>query len=120
ENIVLMDASKLGKKVKEGKKQRTVLSPEEEAQIIENFNAKETVEDLSVVVSSKEIKEKNYSFSAGQYFEIKIEYVDITPEEFQEKMQSFESRLSALFEKGKKLDEEIKNNLQELNLNPKG
>ncbi len=117
DHIVLMDASKLGKKVKEGKKQRTVLSPAEEAQIIENFNAKEAVEDLSVVVTAEEIKEKNYSFSAGQYFEIKIEYVDITQEEFQEKMQGFENRLSALFEKGKELDEEIMENLKKLKMN---
>lgn len=28
------------------------------------------------------MEEKNYSFSAGQYFEIKIEYVDISEDEF--------------------------------------
>ncbi|MDM1299854.1 SAM-dependent DNA methyltransferase [Empedobacter falsenii] len=114
EHIVLMDASKLGTTVKEGKNQRTVLTPEEEAKIVETFNKKEIVEDLSVVVNSEEIKAKNYSFSAGQYFEVKIEYVDITPEEFQQKMNDFETRLQALFTEGNALDQEIQKQLKGL------
>ena len=114
EHIVLMDASKLGTTVKDGKNQRTVLTQEEEAKIIETFNNKEAVEDLSVVVSKEEIIAKNYSFSAGQYFEVKIEYVDITPEEFQQKMNDFETRLSALFAEGNALDQEIQKQLKGL------
>jgi Type I restriction-modification system methyltransferase subunit len=114
EHIVLMDASKLGQTVKEGKNQRTVLSREEERQIIEVFNSKEAVEDLSVVVSQEQVAEKNYSFSAGQYFEVKIEYVDITAEEFQAKLNGFEERLTALFENGNRLDKEIQKQLKGL------
>ncbi|WP_373397231.1 class I SAM-dependent DNA methyltransferase [Algoriphagus halophilus] len=114
EQIVLMDASKLGQTVKEGKNQRTVLSRDEERQIIEVFNSKEAVEDLSVVVSKNEVQEKNYSFSAGQYFEVKIEYVDITAEEFQEKLSGFEDRLSGLFSDGKLLDGVIQKQLKGL------
>ncbi|MBK6876667.1 MAG: SAM-dependent DNA methyltransferase, partial [Ignavibacteria bacterium] len=84
-DIVLMDASKLGTKVKEGKNQKTLLSADEEDLIIRTFNKHEAVEDFTVVVSYEQIKEKNYSLSAGQYFEVKIEYVDITKEEFEEK-----------------------------------
>jgi type I restriction enzyme M protein len=114
EHIVLMDASKLGETVKEGKNQRTVLTPEEEAKIISTFNQKEAIEDLSVVVSKDDIAAKNYSFSAGQYFEVKIEYVDITAEEFAEKMKGFETRLSALFAEGNSLDQEIQKQLKGL------
>lgn len=114
EHIVLMDASKLGQTVKEGKNQRTVLSREEERQIIEVFNAKEAVEDLSVVVSQEQVAEKNYSFSAGQYFEVKIEYLDITAEEFQAKLNGFEERLIGMFAEGKDLDSEILKNLKNL------
>ncbi|MEA1923655.1 MAG: class I SAM-dependent DNA methyltransferase, partial [Pseudomonadota bacterium] len=85
-DVVLIDASNLGEKVKDGKNQRTVLKPEEEQRIIDVFNAKEAQDDFSVVVSYDEIAAKNYSLSAGQYFEVKIEYVDITPEEFAAKM----------------------------------
>ena len=114
EHIVLMDASKLGETIKEGKNQRTVLTGAEEAKIIENFNSKQAVEDLSVVVTKENIIAKNYSFSAGQYFEVKIEYVDITAEEFKAKMKSFEDNLSVLFAEGNKLDIEIQNQLKGL------
>lgn len=116
ENIVLMDASKLGETVKEGKNQRTVLTKKEEASIVDTFNKQEAIIDLSVVVTADDIKAKNYSFSAGQYFEVKIDYVDITAEEFAEKMSGFESRLNALFAEGNRLDEEILNNMKTLKM----
>ena len=116
EDVVLIDASNLGETVKEGKNQKTVLTTQEEKQIIDTFNQKIAVEDFSVVVSYDEIKEKNYSLSAGQYFEIKIEYVDITHEEFTAKMNGFEERLSGLFEEGRLLEKEIQGNLKGLEL----
>lgn len=111
-DVVLVDASNLGTKVKEGKSQKTVLSHEEEQQIIETFNKKEVVDDFSVVVSYDEIKAKNYSLSAGQYFEVKIEYVDITADEFRSKMNDFENNLESLFEESSKLEKEIQDNLK--------
>lgn len=115
-DIVLMDASKLGETVKDGKNQRTVLRKTEEDQIIQTFNAHQAIEDFSVVVSYEEIAEKNYSFSAGQYFEVKIDYVDITPEEFASKLKGFEENLKGLFARSKVLEKEIENNLKSLNL----
>ncbi|MEZ4777704.1 MAG: class I SAM-dependent DNA methyltransferase [Bacteroidia bacterium] len=110
-DIVLMDASKLGTTVKDGKNQKTVLSAEEETRIITTFNRHEAVEDFSVVVSYEQIQEKNYSFSAGQYFEVKIEYVDITAEEFAAKMNGFQTRLAEMFAESRKLEEEIEKQL---------
>lgn len=114
EHIILMDASKLGETVKEGKSQRTVLTATEENRIIETFNAKYAVENLSVVVTKEEIAAKNYSFSAGQYFEVNIDYVDITAKEFTEKMNGFESRLQSLFGEGNTLDQKIQEQLKGL------
>jgi len=113
-DVVLVDASNLGTKVKEGKNQKTVLSEIEEQQIIDIFNTKEAKEDLSVVVSYDDIKAKNYSLSAGQYFEVKIEYIDITAEEFTVKMNGFESNLKTLFAESKTLENEIQTNLRSL------
>ena len=113
-DIVLMDASKLGTTVKEGKNQKTLLSPEEEDTIIDIFNKHEAKEDFSVVVSYEDIKAKNYSLSAGQYFEVKIEYTDITAAEFTTKMKTFESNLENLFAESKTLEKEIQNNLKSL------
>jgi len=114
-DIVLMDASKLGTTVKEDKNQKTLLSPTEEDYIITTFNNHEAKEDFSVVVSYEDIKAKNYSLSAGQYFEVKIEYTEITPVEFATKMKTFESNLSELFAESKTLELEIQNNLKGLN-----
>lgn len=115
DKVVLMDASKLGTTVKEdGKNQKTVLSPEEEQKIIDGFITKKPIEDLSVVVSFDEIKEKNYSFSAGQYFDIKIEYTDISPDEFAEKMQNYETNLSDYFKESRELEEQIFSQLKGL------
>ncbi len=110
-DIVLMDASKLGTTVKDGKNQKTLLSHEEEQLIIDTFNKHEAKEDFTVVVSYDEIKEKNYSFSAGQYFEVKIEYIDITPKEFDAKMNGYKKNLDALFVESKDLELEIKKQL---------
>ncbi len=117
DQIILMDASKLGETVKEGKNQRTVLTREEESKIVQTFHGKKAIEDLSVVVSAEEIKAKNYSFSAGQYFEVKIEYIEITAEEFEEKLNGFETKLNELFAEGNALDLEIKRNLQNIKFN---
>ncbi|HAS6210929.1 TPA: N-6 DNA methylase [Vibrio vulnificus] len=111
DKVVLVDASNLGQKVKEGKNQKTVLTPEEEQQIIDVFNNKWTEEDFSVAVSYDDITAKNYSLSAGQYFEVKIEYVDITAEQFSMKMQGFDSKLDDLFNQSLELEAEIKKQL---------
>lgn len=117
DKVVLIDASSLGKKVKDGKNQKTVLTPAEEQQITEAFNQKQAHEDFSVMVSYEEIINKNYSLSAGQYFDVKIEYVDITPEEFAAKMQGYTQNLEELFKESHTLEEEIKKQLAGLKYN---
>ena len=113
-DIVLMDASKLGTTVKDGKNQKTLLSPVEEQTIIDTFNEHKPVEDFTVVVSYDQIKEKNYSFSAGQYFEVRIEYTDITADDFEAKMNGFKSNLNDLFAESKSLELEIQKQLKSL------
>jgi len=114
ENVVLIDASKLGKTIKEGKNQKTVLQEDEEDKIINVFNKKEAIADFSVAVSYDEIKAKNYSLSAGQYFDVKIEYVDITKEEFEKKMKGFGENLEQMFAESRDLEDEIKKGLKGL------
>ena len=114
EGVVLIDASALGEKVKEGKNQKTLLSHEEEQRIVDTFNAREAVEDFSVVVDYAAIAAKNYSLSAGQYFEVKIAYEDITPKQFAKKVEGFQSRLDALFTESKRLEKVIAKSLGSL------
>ena len=87
--------------------QKTVLSTKEEQQIITAFNNKEEIEDLSVTVSYDEIASKNYSFSAGQYFDVKMEYIDISEDQFKSKMNNFEISLNSLFEESRSLESHI-------------
>lgn len=115
EKVVLVDASKLGTKVKDGKNQKTLLSHEEEQKIVDAFNSAVGIEDLSVLVSFDDLKKKNYSFSAGQYFKIKIEHIDINNDEFNQKIKIFQSSLEKYFNQSKLLEEKIVENLRKIN-----
>jgi type I restriction enzyme M protein len=115
QDVVLIDASNLGETIKDGKNQKTVLSHTEEDQIINTFNSKVAVDHFSVVVSYDDIAAKNYSFSAGQYFEVNIEHVDISQKEFLDKMNIFEVSISRLFNDSKNLESEIIQNIKKLN-----
>lgn len=114
DTAVLIDASKLGETIKDGKNQKTVLNTDDINKIIEAFAENKAIEDFSVNVKYDEIKEKNYSLSAGQYFEIKIEYVELTQEEFNQKISDYTSKLDELFKEGNSLEAEIKKSLNEL------
>ena len=111
--VVLMDASKLGTKEKvDGKNQKTVLSNEEIAQIVDTFNAGTPIDNFCVAVTYEDIEQKKLSFSAGQYFDVKIEYVELTPEEFNQKMNGFAMRLNGMFLESHRLEGEIKVQLE--------
>lgn len=112
--VMLVDASKMGTKVKDGKNQKTVLSDEEVVKIENTFINQDIVDEFSVKVSYDDIKNKNYSLSAGQYFEVKIEYVELSEEEFEEKMNTYKSNLEKYFAEGKNLEEKILEGLEML------
>ena len=107
EKVVLVDASKLGEKVKDGKNQRTVLHKDEVEKIISTFTSQEQVEDFSVLVTNGDIKNKGYSFSAGQYFEVKVMYVEITSEQFNDRIAGYYLSLNKKFEESRRLESEI-------------
>ncbi|MHC1694120.1 MAG: class I SAM-dependent DNA methyltransferase [Eubacteriales bacterium] len=110
--VVLMDASNLGTKIKEdGKNQKNVLSHEEIKKIISTFTAAKSEDGFCVAVDYTDIEAKKLSFSAGQYFEVKIEYSELTPDEFAEKMAGFTNRLDNLYAEGQMLEKEIKTQL---------
>lgn len=113
---LLMDASKLGTKEKVGKNQRTVLSVEEIERIVTVFNNTEEQDDFSVLADYDDIKAKHYSFSAGQYFEVKIEYVDLTPAEFQTEVAERMAKLRDLWAKGDRLQQEIEERMKAVRL----
>ncbi len=112
DKVILVDASKLGEEYKDsnGLKKRR-LTDEEIEKIVKTFRNKDAVEDFSVCVTYDEIKEKGYVLSAGQYFDIKIEYVDITEDEFNAQMKTDTEELKAMFEESHELESEIEKQL---------
>lgn len=107
DKVVLIDASKLGEEYKDGNLQKRRLRPEEIEKIITTFRNKEAVDDFSVAVTYDEIIAKKYSLAAGQYFDVKIEYVELTQEEFEAKMSAFKTELQSFFDEGNALQAEI-------------
>lgn len=105
--VVLIDASKLGEDYKEDNLQKHRLLDEEIDLVVKTFSERTPIDDFSAVVTYEEIKEKNYSLSAGQYFDIKIDYVDITEDEFNERIANYKQTLSEQFAESRRLEEEI-------------
>jgi type I restriction enzyme M protein len=116
DKVVLIDASNLGQKIKEGKNQKTLLTLQEEEKIINIFNKKIAEDELSVVVNYEDISNKNYSLSAGQYFEVKIEYENITTEEFKLRVDDFSKVIEELLNKSNTLSDQIKNRITDFEL----
>ena len=101
----LEEAELLIKQIQQNKKQF-------HNKIIETFSKNQEIEDFSILVSYEDIKNKNYSFSAGQYFDVKIEYVDITAEEFEAKMNEYQSNLKEYFKQSHELENELQKQLE--------
>jgi type I restriction enzyme M protein len=116
DKVVLIDASKLGEEYKDGNNQRTRLRDFEIEKIVDTFIDKKAVEDFSVVVTHDEIKEKGYTLSAGQYFDVKIEHVDISEAEFKERIAAFEREMVEMSSEGARLDQQIVASLRKLRL----
>lgn len=114
EKVILIDASKMGEEYQDGNNKKRRLRPAEIEQIVSTFRNKEVVDNFSVAVSYDEIKDKKYSLSAGQYFDIKIEYIELTQEEFNAQMEDYSTQLQSLFAEGNQLQNEIMEQLKKV------
>lgn len=107
EKVVLIDASKMGEEFQDGKNKKRRLRDTEIDLIVSAFQNKKTVDDFSIAVSYDEIIAKRYSLSAGQYFDVKIEYEELTQDEFIMKMEEYTQNLLEFFNEGEELKSEI-------------
>ena len=107
EKVVLIDASKLGEEYKDGNNQKRRLRDFEIDKIVDTFLKKEAVDDFSVAVTYDEIKAKKYSLAAGQYFDVKIEYVELSQDEFNARMIAYTKSLQKYFAEDNVLQQEI-------------
>ena len=117
EMMIFLDASKCGEKIKEGKNQKIVLKPNETKKIIEYFINKVEEDKFSSYVSAEEVKENNYSFSAGQYFDVKIEYDDISSSEFEKNLTNYINKLDELFVENEKMKSILMDSLKKVSKN---
>ncbi|MFN9418257.1 MAG: hypothetical protein ACK52L_21295 [Pirellula sp.] len=67
-------------------------------------------------MSYDEIKAKDFSFSAGQYFEVEIDQVDISAAEFTAAKQEFQKQLTTLFEETRNKETEVLKQLAKLDI----
>lgn len=100
DKVVLIDASKLGEEYKDGNNQKRRLRDFEIDKIVDTLLNKEAVDDFSVAVTYDEIKEKKYSLAAGQYFDVKIEYAELSQDEFNARMNAYAEKLQEYFAEG--------------------
>lgn len=114
EDVILIDASKMGEEYKDSnglKKKR--LRDDEISLIVNTFLNRKVVDDFSIIADFTKLKQK-YSLAAGQYFDVKIEYVPLTEDEFKHKMSEYKAELTKLFDEGRELDKQIMEGLSKL------
>ena len=114
EEVILIDASKLGEEYKDGNNQKRRLRDFEIEQIITTFQNKDSADNFSVAVTFDQIKAKKYSLAAGQYFDVKIEYMELTHEEFDAKLSTFKANLELCFDEGIALQKGIMEQLKKV------
>lgn len=107
DEIILVDASKLGKKVKLEDGQRTILSLQDEKLIVDTFKQKNVLDEFSVVVNRDKIIKNKYSFSAGQYFNVKIKYDKLSSEEFRKTVEDLTESIYCLIDRGDALNKQL-------------
>ena len=114
DTVILIDASKIGTKIKDGKNQRTILNKNDIEKIEDIFINNSEIEDFSVLVNYEKIKDKNYSLAAGQYFEIIIPFLNITNEEFEKNKQNSIEEIKRILLTNDTLGKEIVKDLEKI------
>jgi len=115
-DVLLVDASKLGETVKEGKNQKTVLDSNEEDKIIDIFRNPKDENQFSIIANSETIANKNYSFSAGQYFNIVLDLEPISKAEFAKLMTNYSKDFENLYKESREVEKEFLKQISRLEL----
>jgi type I restriction enzyme M protein len=114
--FILMDATKIGTTIREGKNQRTILSEDESNLVIDTFIQRNEVSEYSVLVSEDEMREKNYSFSAGQYFKVIVNYDPISAKEFTDYLSTHKNKLQKQFSEAEAMQAQLLDALKRFEL----
>lgn len=107
DKVILIDASKMGEEYQEGNNKKVRLTDAEIDTIVDAFTNQKNIDDFSVAVSFDKLIEKKNSLAAGQYFDIKVAYVDISHDEFVDRIKMAQRELDEKFQKGHDLERSI-------------
>ena len=114
---ILINASELGDEQIIDKNQRTIVSKKDQDKIIKTFLSREELRNFSIVAELKDIKNKEYSLSPGQYFPLFIDQEKISKEEFEEKINHYNILLNQLVIDEKKVASILNEKINDIKLN---
>lgn len=107
ETPFLMDASSIGKQIKEGKNKKTVLDKNDISNIVNSYLSRIPEANKSVLVSCDKISKKNYSFSAGQFFNAEVKRRECSNEILKNDLASYKKTLTSLSSKSATYNKDI-------------
>lgn len=116
DEVMMIDASNIGEKIKDGKNQRTLLNNNDVELIINSYISKNIIEDFSVLVPYDKIRLNKYSLNPGQYFEYKIVINELTSKEFNSQMDNYIANLNKMFESSNKMEQNIIDLIKDLKI----
>ena len=111
-DILFLDASKLGKKVKSGKNQRTIFRDFELEKIVNVALNKVEEQNFSAISQKKDVIEKNYSLTAGQYYNFENDIQILSSEDILSSIKYINEELNKLVLENLNLSNEIKEDLE--------
>lgn len=97
DEAILIDASRLGKKYKDGSYQRTALSETDITRILSAYHNKKASDGFSALVSFDTIARGKYSFKAGEYFSVPMHENQYSWQEYQSILTSYRGNIGTLF-----------------------
>lgn len=113
-SIMLIDATALGEQKKIGNLKKTILRPNEIDLILDSFLNEKPVDDFSAKVTYQNIKDKYYSFAAGQYFKVELKGEKLSKQEFESTILSLNKEIKNAFSKGRELEKKISAQLEDI------
>lgn len=114
DDVILIDCSNMGEKVRVNDYQKTVLNSEELNIIEDVFLNQKVIDKFSVKVTFEQIAEKNFSFSPNQYFEVNDSFEKISHDEFERRMGDLRLEMKDLFKESENINCEIEKILNEI------
>jgi len=112
---MLIDASSLGEKTKDDKgNQKTILPANCSKKIVDYFTNGVEEDGFSVIVDYNKIANRGYKYSAGQYFNITINYEELSNKDYYEMISDDINKIGELINENDVLNKQLMNCLEGL------